>query len=233
MITVHHLNNSRSQRILWLLEELGIDYEVKRYERDPKTMAAPASLKKVHPLGKSPVITDDANGQTIAESGAIVEYLAECYGTRDRGDEPLLPERKGGKLDKDYWDCRYWLHYAEGSLMPPLLVGLITAKLRATKMPFFAKPIAKKIADQIDQTFTQPRLKEHFGFVNEHLAGKTWFAGNHLTAADIQMSFPLEAAAARGMIDGKYPNITQFVDMIHDRPAYKAALERGGEYDYA
>ena len=232
MITVHHLNNSRSQRILWLLEELGLEYEVKRYERDPKTMAAPESLKKVHPLGKSPVITDDASDQTIAESGAIVEYLSERYGIKERS-EPMLPDRESGKFDKAYWDCRYWLHYAEGSLMPPLLVGLITAKLRATKMPFFAKPIAKKIANQIDKSFTQPRLKEHFTFVNEHLAGRSWFAGDHLTAADIQMSFPLEAASARGLIDEKYPNIRKFVDMIHARPAYKAGLERGGEYDYA
>src|SRR5690606_1547003 len=135
-----------------------LDYEVKRYERDPRTMAAPQSLKDVHPLGKSPVITDTSNGQTIAESGAIIEDLAECYGSQNRGEAPLLPERKGGKLDKAYWDCRYWLHYAEGSLIPPLLVGLIIGKLRTTKMPFFVKPVANKIADQIDRSFTQPRL---------------------------------------------------------------------------
>lgn len=238
MITVHHLNNSRSQRILWMLEELGLDFEVKRYERDPKTMAAPDSLKKVHPLGKSPVITDSKTGRTVAESGLIIEYLAERYGGNEPGKEMLPPRQTAAGSEEDaaddaYWNCRYWLHYAEGSLMPPLLVGLLMGKLRSTKMPFFVKPVAKRIADQIDSTFTQPRLKEHFAYIESHLNKRDWFAAEHLTAADIQMSFPLEAAASRGIVDSRHPNIQKFVDRIHARAAYQVALERGGEYDYA
>ncbi|MEO5962128.1 MAG: glutathione S-transferase [Thermomonas sp.] len=239
MITVHHLNNSRSQRILWLLEELDLAYEVKRYERDPETMAAPEALRHVHPLGKSPVITDSATGRTLAESGAIIEYLAERYGSANREDAPLLPARAAGaenvstEMDAEYWDCKYWLHYAEGSLMPPLLVGLITTRLRKAKMPFFAKPVASRIAAQIDSTFTLPRLKQHFSFIDNHLANRDWFSAKHLTVADIQMSFPLEAAASRGLLAKSYPNISAFVNRVHARPAYQAALKRGGEYAFA
>ena len=242
MITVHHLNNSRSQRILWLLEELGLAYEVKRYERDPESMAAPEALKQVHALGKSPVITDSATGLTLAESGAIIEYLAERYGSLNREDAPLLPaksaraagvENVSSDSDAEYWDCKYWLHYAEGSLMTPMLVGLITARLRKAKMAFFVKPVARRIADQIDNTFTLPRLKQHFNFIESHLAQRDWFSAQHLTVADIQMSFPLEAAASRGLLGTSYPNISAFVNRIHARPAYQAALKRGGEYDFA
>lgn len=240
MITVHHLNNSRSQRILWLLEELDLAYEVKRYERDPETMAAPETLKHVHALGKSPVISDSVTGRTLAESGTIIEYLAERYGSVNREDAPLLPAKAAGaeknvstNLDAEYWDCKYWLHYAEGSLMPPLLVGLITARLRTAKMPFFVKPVASRIATQIDSTFTLPRLKQHFIFIESHLANRDWFSANHLTVADIQMSFPLEAAASRGVLTNSYPNISAFVNRVHARPGYQAALKRGGEYDFA
>ena len=242
MITVHHLNNSRSQRILWLLEELDLAYEVQCYERDPQTMAAPEALTHVHALGKSPVITDSTTERTLAESGTIIEYLAERYGSVNREKAPLLPAKSAGvagdqnasaDIDGEYWDCKYWLHYAEGSLMPPLLVGLITGRLRKTKMPFFAKPVARRIADQIDSTFTRPRIKQHFNFIESHLAQREWFSGKHLTVSDIQMSFPLEAAASRGLLGTSYPNISAFVDKIHARPAYQAALKRGGEYDFA
>lgn len=239
MITVHHLNNSRSQRILWMLEELDLAYEVKRYERDPETMAAPEALTHVHALGKSPVISDSITGRTLAESGTIIEYLAERYGSANPEDVPLLPAKAAGAenvstaMDAEYWDCKYWLHYAEGSLMPPLLVGLITARLRNAKMPFFVKPVASRIANQIDSTFTLPRLKQHFSFIESHLANRDWFSANHLTVADIQMSFPLEAAASRGLLANCYPNISAFVNRIHARPAYLAALKRGGEYDFA
>lgn len=242
MITVHHLNNSRSQRILWLLEELGLAYEVKRYERDPESMAAPEALKKVHALGKSPVITDSATGRTLAESGVIIEYLAERYGSVEREDAPLLPAKTAGAsgsenasaaFDAEYWDCKYWLHYAEGSLMTPMLVGLITARLRKAKMPFFVKPVARRIADQIDSTFTAPRLKQHFSYIESHLSQRDWFSTTHLTVADIQMSFPLEAAASRGLLGKAYPNISAFVSRVHARPAYQAALKRGGAYDFA
>ena len=242
MITVHHLNNSRSQRILWLLEELDLEYEVKRYARDPETMAAPEALQQVHALGKSPVITDSATGRTLAESGVIIEYLAERYGSANQEDAPLLPGKACGTtgtgnvstdLDDEYWDCKYWLHYAEGSLMTPMLVGLITARLRKTKMPFFVKPVASRIADQIDRTFTLPRLKQHFDFIERHLAQRDFFSAKYLTVSDIQMSFPLEAAASRGLLGTSYPNIRAFVDRVHARPAYQAALTRGGTYDFA
>ena len=242
MITVHHLNNSRSQRILWLLEELDLAYEIKRYERDPETMAAPEALTHVHPLGKSPVITDSDTGHTLAESGTIIEYLAERYGSVNRDDAPLLPAKTVGAagveevsndFNAEYWDCKYWLHYAEGSLMPPLLVSLITARIRKTKMPFFVTPVARRIADQIDRTFTQPRLNQHFNFIESHLGQHDWFSAKHLTVADIQMSFPLEAAASRGLLGNSYPNIRAFVNRVHARPAYQAALKRGGEYEFA
>ncbi|CAH2899245.1 MAG: Glutathione S-transferase (EC [uncultured Paraburkholderia sp.] len=217
MLTVHHLNNSRSQRVLWLLEELGVPYEVKRYERDPKTMLAPPELRAVHPLGKSPVITDD--GLTIAESGAIVEYLVEKYGQGRFAPAQGAPERLR---------YTYWLHYAEGSAMPPLLLKLIAGRIASAPMPFFAKPIARKIAATLQTGFVDPQLKLHFGYIEKELTKSPWFAGNEFTAADVQMSFPLEAATARGGM--AWPAVTAFLQRIHARPAYQRALERGGEY---
>ncbi|QBM16113.1 hypothetical protein MARI_01930 [Marinobacter sp. JH2] len=222
MITVHHLNNSRSQRILWMLEELGVPYEIKRYERDAETMLAPESLKKVHPLGKSPVITD--GDLVVAESGAIIEYLANTY-----GKDTMLPD-SGGQAWLDY---TYWLHYAEGSLMPPLVMRLVFEKVKTSPMPFFIKPVAKAISDKTNEIFIGPMIKTHLDFVEAHLAKNTWFLGDNLSAADIQMSFPLEASAARGIIGKNRPNITAWVARVHARPAYKSALEKGGEYDYA
>ncbi len=220
MIVVHHLNNSRSQRVLWLLEELGVPYEIKRYQRDPVTMLAPASLRKVHPLGKSPVITDGA--LTLAESGAIIEYLVDRYG------EGRLAPAAGTPLHIRYL---YWLHYAEGSLMPPLLLKLVFDKVRTAPMPFFVRPIASRIADAATTTFIGPQLKLHLDYLEGELAEGTWFVGSRFTAADVQMSFPLEAAAARGGLDAGRPRLMAFLARIHERPAYRRALEAGGEFD--
>jgi glutathione S-transferase len=220
MITVHHLNNSRSQRVLWLLEELGLEYEIKRYERDKKTMLAPAALKKVHPLGKSPVITDGS--VTVAESGAIVEYLVEKYG------EGRLVPPPGTPAKLRY---TYWLHYAEGSLMPPLLMKLVFKRVEKAPMPFFVRPVARAIAKGAGTSFIDPQIKLHLGYIEEELGKHAWFAGKDFTAADIQMSFPLEAGAARGGLDAQWPKLTAFLERIHARPAYQRALERGGKYE--
>ena len=221
MITVHHLNNSRSQRILWLLEELGLEYQIKRYERDSKTMLAPPELRKIHPLGKSPVITDGA--ATVAESGAIVEYLVDKY-----GDGQLRPA--AGTAERLRYT--YWLHYAEGSLMPPLLLKLIFDKIENAPMPFFIKPIARAISGKTKSAFISPQLKTNLDYLEGELAKNDWFAGNAFSAADIQMSFPLEAAASRGGLDATRPRLMDFLARIHARPDYRRALERGGPYAF-
>jgi len=220
MIVVHHLNNSRSQRVLWLLEELGIDYEVKRYERDAKTMLAPPELARVHPLGKSPVIAD--GDQAIAESGAIIEYLAGRYGEGRLVPAAGTPERLR---------YTYWMHYAEGSAMPPLLLKLVFDRIETAPMPFFARPVAKAIARKAKAAFIEPNIRTHLDFMEAELARSAWFAGADFTAADVQMSFPLEAAAARGGLDKRRPKLMAFLERIHERPAYKRALERGGSYE--
>ena len=220
MLTVHHLNNSRSQRVLWLLEELELPYEVVRYERDPKTMLAPAALRKVHPLGKSPVVTTD-DGLTLAESGAIVEAVIERYG------QGRLAPATGSA---DALRYRYWLHFAEGSAMSPLLLKLVFDKIESTKMPFFAKPIAKAIASKAKASFVMPNINAHLDYMEGELAHSEWFAGSEFSGADIQMSFPVEAAAARGGLDGKHPRLMAWLARIHARPAYQRALERGGPY---
>jgi glutathione S-transferase len=220
VITVHHLNNSRSQRVLWLLEELGVPYEIQRYQRDPQTMLAPAALKAVHPLGKSPVITDD--GMTVAESGAIVEYIVERYGQGRLAPKPGTPERLR---------YTYWLHYAEGSAMPPLVMKLIFTRLKSAPMPFFIRPIARAIADRALSGFVEPQIKLHLGYLEGELGKSPWFAGADFTAADVQMSFPLEAAAARGGLDAARPKLMEFLARIHARPAYQRALEKGGRYE--
>lgn len=222
MITLHHLNNSRSQRILWLLEELGLPYEVKRHERDPKTSLAPKSLKAVHSLGKSPVIEDD--GRVIAESGAIVDYLAR----KDEQRRLLVEEQ-----DPVFPDWTFWMHYAEGSLMPPLVMRLVFEKVKTGPMPFFARPIAKGIADKTHKMFLGPMIRSHLEFVEDHLARNDWFVGERLTTADIQMSFPLEAAVAAGVAGKRYPNIRRYVENYQTRPAYQRGLEAGGPYDFA
>jgi glutathione S-transferase len=219
MITVHHLENSRSQRVLWLLEELGLPYEVKRYARDRKTSLAPPELAAVHPLGKSPVISD---GKTVvAETGAIVEYLLD-----KAGGDALRPARGSA----DGLRFSYWLHFAEGSAMPPLVMALVFNKVRTAPMPFFAKPIAKAIANNVMRSFVQPNIDRQLAFMETELQSQPWFAGSEFSAADIMMSFPLEAAASRGGLDRRYPKLSDFLARIHARPAYQRALERGGPY---
>ncbi len=218
MITVHHLNNSRSQRVLWLLEELGLPYEIKHYQRDATTSLAPPELRAVHPLGKSPVITDQ--GLTVAESGAIIEYLVERHGQgrlKPAGEQDLL-------------NYRYYLHFAEGSAMPPLLMKLVFNRIKRAPMPFFVKPIAKGIANKVLGGFVQPNIDAQLKFLERELSARPWFAGAEFSAADVQMSFPLEAAAARGGATDGYPKIKDFLARIHARPAYQRALERGGPY---
>ncbi|MEJ7600131.1 MAG: glutathione S-transferase [Kofleriaceae bacterium] len=215
VIKVHHLNNSRSQRVLWMLEELELPYELVKYERDPKTLFAPKSLQDIHPLGKSPVIVD--GDATLAESGAILEYLVETYG---RG---RLAPVAGTPAYRDY---KYFLHYAEGSLMPFLLMKLVFQRVKTAKLPFFVKPIAKKIADKVSGDYIDPNLTRHFAFLDQHLAKQPWFAGAQLTAADLQMSYPLESAAERGN-DQITDRLRDWISRIQARPAYKRAHERG------
>ena len=219
MITVHHLNNSRSQRIVWLLEELGLDYEIKRYQRDPQTMLAPASLRAVHPLGKSPVITDGE--LTLAESGAIIDYLIERYGAGRFAPAAGTPARLR---------YNYWLHYAEGSAMTPLLLKLVFDRIESAPMPFFVKPIAKGISAKVKSSFIEPQLKQHLDYLEGELGQSGWFAGDAFSGADVQLSFVLEAAAARGGLDASRPKLMDFLKRIHARPAYQRALDRGGEY---
>ena len=220
MITVHHLNNSRSQRVLWLLEELNIPYEVKRYERDGATMRAPASLRAVHPLGKSPVITD--GDRAVAESGAIIEYLVERHGH----GRFVPPAGSDARLRYSYW-----LHYAEGSAMPPLLMKLVLSRLKSAPMPFFARPIARAIVDRALDGFVEPQIKLHLDYIESELATRPWFTGADFTAADIQMSFPLQAATARGGLNETRPKTFDFLRRAQARPAYQRALERGGPYE--
>lgn len=220
MITVHHLNNSRSQRVLWLLEELGVLYEVKRYERDKTTMLAPKELKAVHPLGKSPVITD--NGKTIAETGAIIDYIISTY-----GQGRLIPP--AGSDDRLRYT--YWMHYAEGSAMTPLLLKLVFTRL-PMNAPGLLRGLVKSISDKANAGLVDPQVATHLDYWDSELSRSEWFAGNQFTAADIMMSFPLEAAAARANAKSK-PMVKAFLDRIHERPAYLAALKKGGPYDYA
>ncbi|TPG12101.1 glutathione S-transferase family protein [Sphingomonas oligophenolica] len=209
-IIVHHLENSRSQRILWMLEELALPYEIKRYERNPETMLAPPELKRIHPLGKSPVIEDSgSDGRVIAETGAIVEYLV------DKADGKLgAPANRDAALR-----YRFWLHYAEGSMMPPLLLKLVLGRI-----PLFGKRATRRI---------QPMIDVHLDYVERELAQRPWFAGDEMTAADIMMSFPLEAARSRGGLDGSRPHTIAWLDKVHARPAYQAGLAKGGPYAYA
>jgi glutathione S-transferase len=218
MIVVHHLNASRSQRVIWLLEELGVPYEVKRYERDPKTMLAPPALKAVHPLGKSPVITD--GDKTIAETGTIVEYLIGTYGAGR-----LIP----GAGTPELLRYNYWMHYAEGSAMPPLVMKLVFGKIPdSPQLPFFIRPIARLITKGVTESYIDPQIKTHIALWDSELTKSPFFAGADLTGADIMMSFPVEAAASRGTLT---PRLTEYLQTIHARPAYQAALKTGGPYE--
>jgi glutathione S-transferase len=218
MLIVHHLNNSRSQRVLWLLEELGVPYEIKRYQRDSRTMLAPPELRAVHPLGKSPVVTDGE--RTLAESGAILEYLIDRYGGGRLAPKPGTPERLR---------YTYWMHYAEGSLMPPLLLKLVFDRL-PRGAPALIRPIARAIASRALGAFVTPNIERHLDYLEAELDKRAWFAGDDFTAADIQMSFPTEAAAARAGLDESRPRLMQWLERIHARPAYRRAIEKGGEY---
>lgn len=222
MITVHHLDNSRSQRVLWLLEELGLPYEIRHYRRDAKTMLAPPELRAVHPLGKSPVISDGA--ATVAESGAIIDYLIERHAGGRLAPAAGTPE---------HLRYRYWLHFAEGSAMSPLLMKLVFDQIARAKMPFFAKPIARGIAAKVLGGFVTPNLERHLDFMEAELGRSTWFAGEAFSAADIQMSFPVEISAERAGLDARRPKLMAFLERIHARPAWRRALERGGPYRFA
>ena len=221
MIIVHHLNDSRSQRVLWLLEELGLPYEVRRYQRDPKTRLAPAELRAVHPLGKAPVIED--GDVRVAETGAIVEYLLETHGAGRL--RPPAGTEDGRRFT-------YWLHYAEGSAMPPLLLKLVFGLLPA-RSPALLKPLVRQIAGKAQTGFVDPQLKAHVAFWEAELGRSAWFAGDAFSAADIMMSFPVEAGADRAFDRTAYPRLDAFLQTIHARPAYRRALERGGPYTYA
>jgi glutathione S-transferase len=220
MLIVHHLNNSRSQRVLWLLEELAVPYDIVRYQRRPDLLA-PAALRGIHPLGKSPVITD--GGNTIAESGAIVEYIVDTY-----GNGRLIPPPK----TQERLHYTYWLHYAEGSAMPLLLLKLLFT-LMPKRAPALLRPLVRMISGKALATLVIPQLTQHMAFWEEELSKHKWFAGDDFTAADIQMSFPLEASAARGGLDQGHPKAMAFLERIHARPAYQRALEKGGSYTVA
>ena len=219
MIEIHHLENSRSQRVLWLLEELGLPYAVRRYERDPLTMRAPAALRAVHPLGKSPVLTD--GDVTVAETGAILEYVLDVYGAG------RLRPPQGTPAARQF---TYWLHFAEGSAMTPLLFKLVFGRVLESPMPFFARPIARGIVGKVMATFIEPGIKLHLDFMEQSLAGQAWFCGE-FSAADIMLSFPLEATATRSGLDG-HPALADFVRRVHSREAYRRALSRGGPYAF-
>lgn len=216
MIHVHHLEKSRSHRILWLLELLGVEYEIQIYQRDSKTQLAPDALKKIHPLGKSPVITDGE--LTVAESGAIIDYLVSRY-----GEGRLQPAEAE---ISDWVDYRYWLHYAEGSLMPLLVMGLVFNQI-PKQSPWFIKPLAKGISSTVRQRFIQPQMKLHLDVINKHLGSKGNFAGSWPSGADVQMSFPLQAVAATQSLE-KYPHIAAFVARIENDAAWQRVVVRAG-----
>ncbi len=223
MLTVHHLDTSRSQRILWLLEELGVPYELRLYQRDPQTRLAPPELKRVHPLGKSPVITD---GDTVvAESGAIIEYLVERYGNQAPAELAHLEPLRG---TAEHRQCRFWMHYAEGSLMNWLVMKLVFDTIPRQPMPFFVRPIARALCGKVQHKLIAPNVQTALVFMNEHLASHPWFAGEHLTMADFQMSFAVEAALARSGNEAAWPHLLAYRQRMHARPAYQRALDKGG-----
>ncbi len=223
MLTVHHLEASRSHRILWLLEELGVAYTLKTWRRDKATRLAPPALKKIHPLGKSPVIDDD--GEVVAESGAIIEYLAEKYGKDAAGDLANLQPRAGTAAHRQ---CRFWMHYAEGSLMNWLLMKLVFQSIPKQKMPFFARPVARAICAGVQEKLVDPNLETARRFIEDHLGRNAWFAGKSLTIADFQMCFAVEALLARGADAAASPNLAAWRERVAARPAYRRALEKGG-----
>jgi len=220
MITVHHLENSRSQRILWLLEELGVDYEIRRYGRDKQTGLAPPELLDVHPLGKAPVITDGAT--TVAESGASIEYLMDAYDDGRLRPAPGTPERLA---------YNYWLHYAEGSFAPLMLLSLVMGRIENAPLPFFLRPVARGIAKKVRDGYLDPNVTRNLRFMESTLARSPWFCGERITAADVQMSFALDAAEVRTNLGAEYPHLAAFLATVRARPAYRRALDKGGHYD--
>lgn len=223
MITVHHLETSRSQRVLWLLEELALPYEIVRYQRDPKTKLAPAELKKVHPLGKSPVIVD--GDITVAESGAILEYLAERYGAQAG---PELAQLQPAPGTPEHRECRFWMHYAEGSLMNWLVMKLVFMTIPTQPMPFFVRPIARKLCDSVQAKLINPNVTTALDFIEQHLRSQTWFAGEQISLADFQMSFAVEAALSRATGTGQLRALHAYKARMEARPAYQRALAKGG-----
>jgi glutathione S-transferase len=221
MLIVHHLENSRSQRILWLLEELGVAYEIQHYARDKKSSLAPPELFAVHPLGKSPVITDE--GVTIAESGLIVEYLIEKY-----GDGRLMPAIG----TPEHLQFRYWLHYAEGTFMPLMVITAILNRIETAPMPFFMKPIAKIIAHRTKAAYSGPNIRLNLDYLEATLQKSTWFCGSEMSGADIMMSFPIETAAMRTSLAENHPALEEFRQHVRKLPAYQRAIEKGGPYIY-
>lgn len=219
MLTLHHLENSRSQRIAWLLEELGQPYEVRMHARDSASLRAPPALRAVHPLGKAPVLEHD--GRVIAESGAIIDYLVDTFDS----DRALSPASAAAG-DPERMAYRYWLHYAEGSLMPPLLLTLVFSRIRSAPAPFFVRPVLRSVGDKGLRTVAGPQLALHLGHVEEALSRSPWFAGERFTAADIQMGYPLEAATLRAPAD--HPRIAAWLERVRARPAYQRAVERVG-----
>jgi glutathione S-transferase len=223
MLTVHHLETSRSQRILWLLEELGVPYDLRVYRRNPATRLAPPELRAVHPLGKSPVITDD--GEVLAESGAIIEYIVEKYGNRGQGELAHLQPAPG---TPEYRQCRYWMHYCEGSLMNWLVMKLVFVSIPNRPMPFFARPIARAICGKVQEQLVDPNLQAATAFIEQHLTRNRWFAGPDLTMADFQMSFGVEALLSRATGAAAHPHLSEYHARIRARPAYQRAEAKGG-----
>jgi glutathione S-transferase len=223
MLVVHHLATSRSQRILWLLEELGVPYEIERYARDPVTRLAPPALRRIHPLGKSPVVTDD--GEVLAESGAIIEYLVEKYGAQAQGELAHLQPIPGTPAHRQ---CRYWMHYAEGSLMNWLVMKLVFTTIPKQPMPFFVRPVARSLCGRVQQRVVDPNVEAATAFIEDHLAQHRWFAGPELTMADFQMSFAVEALLARAAEQGPCPKLREYLARIRARPAYQRAEQKGG-----
>jgi glutathione S-transferase len=222
-LVVHHLETSRSQRILWLLEELGVPYELKVYKRDKTTRLAPPELKAIHPLGKSPVLTDA--GQVIAESAVIIEYIVEKYGHLGTGELAHLAPAAG---TPEYWQAKYWMHYAEGSLMNWLVMKLVFSTIPTRPMPFFAKPIARGLCEKVQTTLIDPNVQNSLNFIEGHLAKNAWFAGPDITMADFQMSFAIEALLSRSTATGQYPHIVAYHKRMRARPAYQRAEAKGG-----
>lgn len=223
MITVHHLEASRSQRILWLLEELGQPYELKVYKRNPLTKLAPAELKQVHPLGKSPVITD--RGEVIAESGAILEYLVEQYGRQAPGDAARLVPAPG---TPEHRQVRFWMHFAEGSLMNWLVMKLVFMTIPTQPMPFFVRPIARELCKRVQKQLIDPNVNNALAFIEDHLGRHTWFAGDQISLADFQMSFAVSALLSRSEAAARHPNLAAYARRMESRPAYQRALAKGG-----